>query len=176
METKRVVITGTFGSGKTTFVQTASEIEVVSIERPITDEKSAQKETTTVALDFGRIVLDSNLDLHLYGTPGQDRFDFMWEILVHGASAYIVLVAANQPNSLEQARQIITFMSQQAQVPMMIGLTHMDSSEALTPEEIMLGLGYEENFPSFIIVNPRDKASTVEALFTLKNLLTSGTN
>lgn len=174
METKRVVITGAFGTGKTTFVQTASEIDVVTIERPITDQKSTFKETTTVALDFGRLVLDSNLDLHLYGTPGQDRFDFMWEILVHGASAYIVLVAADQPNSFEQARQIISFMNQQVQVPMMIGLTHMDSPEALTPQEIMLGLGYQENHPTFVTVNPRDKASTIEALDVLKNLLTLG--
>jgi len=175
MESKRIVVTGTVGVGKSTFVKTVSEPEAITIERKITDEIFPLKKKTTVALDFGQLVLDSQLDLHIYGTPGQSRFDFMWDILIHAASAYIVLVAASQPSGFEPTREIISFINQRAQLPMLIGLTHTDCSGALSPEEIMNCLGYikEENRPLFIKVNPRDRTSILEALVLLISLLDS---
>ncbi|MGQ4648521.1 ATP/GTP-binding protein [Lyngbya aestuarii] len=175
MESQRIVVTGTVGVGKSTFVKTVSELEVIAIERKITDQILPLKEKTTVALDFGQVRLSSQLDLHIYGTPGQSRFDFMWDILIHAASAYIVLVAANQPNVFQPTREILSFINQRVQIPMLIGLTHMDCPEALSPEEIMNSLGYinEENRPLFINVNPRDKTSTLEALVLLTSLLDS---
>ena len=91
MQTVKMVVTGPFNAGKTQFIQSVSEIDVVSTERKIssTTEKSV-KGTTTVAMDFGRITVDEDLVLYLFGTPGQKRFDFMWEILSEGMLGFIV--------------------------------------------------------------------------------------
>ena len=77
MQTVKMVVTGPFSSGKTEFIQTVSEIDVVSTERKISSEAEKIKESTTVAMDFGRITVDDNLVLYLFGTPGQKRFDFV---------------------------------------------------------------------------------------------------
>lgn len=169
MKKFRVVITGTVGAGKTTFVKTASDIEVVEIERDITEERISVKEKTTVAFDFGKLVLGENMDLHIYGTPGQSRFDFMWDILIKGADYYILLVAANQPNGFSYAREILNFMNERVQVPFMIGMTHLDCPDALSPEEIAesLGIANTENFPPIVAVNPHVKNSVIEALSVL---------
>ena len=80
----KVVVTGPFAAGKTTLIRTISEITVLSTERGITDSTRKRKAETTVAMDFGRITIDRDLVLYLFGTPGQDRFDFMWVILGEG--------------------------------------------------------------------------------------------
>ena len=92
MQTVKMVVTGPFNAGKTEFIQSVSEIDVVSTERKIssTAERSV-KESTTVAMDFGRITVDEDLVLYLFGTPGQKRFDFMWEILSEGMLGFIVM-------------------------------------------------------------------------------------
>ena len=173
MANLRVVVTGPGGAGKSTFVRTASEIEVVEIERKITDKISPFKEQTTVAFDFGRLVLDANRDLHIYGTPGQSRFDFMWDILIKGADAYILLVAANQPGSIAYARDILLFMNQRVKVPMIIGLTHRDCVGALSAEEMInvLGLINDKTSPLVVAVNPNVKSSVIEALKVLLGLI-----
>ncbi len=87
MQTLKIVVTGPFASGKTQFIQTISEIDVVATERKISGESERIKNATTVAMDFGRITIDEDLILYLFGTPGQRRFNFMWEILSEGCSA-----------------------------------------------------------------------------------------
>ena len=88
----KIVITGPFGAGKTTLIRTISEITVLSTERELSsaDEARADKAQTTVAMDFGRIGIDSDLVLYLFGTPGQDRFEFMWEVLGEGMLGYVL--------------------------------------------------------------------------------------
>ncbi len=98
MQTVKMVITGPFSAGKTEFIRTISEIDVVSTERKISsDAEKSQKEATTVAMDFGRITVDDDLVLYLFGTPGQKRFDFMWEILSEGMLGFIVIVDSSRP-------------------------------------------------------------------------------
>ena len=77
----KVVITGPFAAGKTTLIRTISEITVLSTERGITASTRSRKNETTVAMDFGRITIDRELVLYLFGPPGQERFDCRWEIL-----------------------------------------------------------------------------------------------
>ena len=102
----KVVVTGPFAAGKTTLIRTISEITVLSTERGITDSTRKRKAETTVAMDFGRITIDRDLVLYLFGTPGQERFDFMWEILGEGMIGYLLLVDADREDSVEQAAAI----------------------------------------------------------------------
>ena len=99
MQTVKMVVTGPFNAGKTEFIRSVSEIEVVSTERKITSDAERVKEQTTVAMDFGRISIDENLVLYLFGTPGQRRFDFMWEILSEGMLGFIVMVDSARPET-----------------------------------------------------------------------------
>lgn len=174
MKTMRSVIAGTVGAGKSTFVRTLSEIEVVNTDRTASDDTLVLKPETTVALDFGRLALSPNMNLHIYGTPGQARFDFMWDLLIQNAHTYILLVAAHRPNEFHYAREIISFINQRVQIPMLIGLTHMDCPGALASEDILMTLGYnmhEKNCPPIVNVNPKDRTSVIEALLILMALL-----
>ena len=103
MQTVKMVVTGPFSAGKTEFIQSVSEIDVVSTERKISSaaERSV-KEATTVAMDFGRITVDEDLVLYLFGTPGQKRFDFMWEILSEGMLGFIVMVDSTRPETFRE--------------------------------------------------------------------------
>jgi hypothetical protein len=173
MKTMRIVVAGTPGAGKSTFVRTISEIEVVDTERAATDETGLLKKKTTVAFDFGRVSFGSIMELQIYGTPGQSRFNFMWDFLIKNAHTYILLVAANRPDDVHYARQILSFMNQRAKIPMIVGLTHTDCPGACSQEELMMRLGYmnDRHRPPIVHVNPTMRASVNEALMTMMALL-----
>ncbi len=118
----KIVVTGPFAAGKTTLIRTISEITVLSTEKDITDSTRSRKAETTVAMDFGRITIDRDLVLYLFGTPGQDRFDFMWEILGEGMLGYILLVDTSRPESLEEAVAILAAFRRMARVPFVVAL------------------------------------------------------
>ncbi len=118
----KIVVTGPFAAGKTTLIRTISEITVLSTEREITDETRSRKAGTTVAMDFGRITIDRELVLYLFGTPGQDRFDFMWEILGEGMLGYVLLVDAEREESLAEALSILDAFRRMARVPFVVAL------------------------------------------------------
>ena len=113
----KVVVTGPFAAGKTTLIRTISEITVLSTERGVTDSTRRRKAETTVAMDFGRITIDRDLVLYLFGTPGQDRFDFMWEILGEGMIGYLLLIDADRADSIEEAVGIHEAFRRMARVP-----------------------------------------------------------
>jgi uncharacterized protein len=169
MEIMRLVVTGPVGAGKSTFIRSVSEIEVVDTDRRATDETLMLKKRTTVAFDFGRLQFGPEMALHLYGTPGQSRFDFMWDILIRKAHAYILLVAAHRPHEFRSARRILGFMKQRSQIPMIIGLTHTDCPGAWDAENIAIALGYLDanRCPPIIRVNPNQAASVAEAVIAL---------
>lgn len=165
----RLVVTGPVGAGKSTFIRSVSEIEVVDTDRQATDETADLKPKTTVAFDFGRLQFGPAMALHLYGTPGQSRFDFMWDILIKQAHAYVLLVAAHRPAEFRYARRIATFMNQRRQLPMVVGLTHTDCPNAWQSENIAIALGYinPQTRPPFITVNANEQASVAQAIVTL---------
>jgi small GTP-binding protein len=139
----KIVVTGPFAAGKTTLIRTISEITVLSTEKGITDETRSRKSDTTVAMDFGRITIDRDLVLYLFGTPGQDRFDFMWEILGEGMLGYVLLVDATRPDSLDEAVGILEAFRKMAHVPFVVGLNRADgmdeADEARVREVLDLG-------------------------------------
>lgn len=169
MEIMKLVVTGPVGAGKSTFIRTVSEIDVVDTDRKATDEIASLKTTTTVAFDFGRLQIAPDAALHLYGTPGQERFDFMWDMLIQNANAYILLVAAHRAYDFRFARRIITFMNQRQPLPMILGITHADHEDAWSVEDITIALGLSkvETRPPIITVNPNHFESSVQAVITL---------
>ena len=169
MEIMRLVVTGTVGAGKSTFIRSVSEIAVVDTDRVATDETAAFKKKTTVAMDFGRLQFAPEMALHLYGTPGQSRFDFMWDILIRKAHAYILLVDAHKPKDFREARKLLAFMQQRVDIPMLVGLTHMDCKGAWSAENVAIALGFvdENNRPPFVTLNANQRDSVIEALIAL---------
>jgi uncharacterized protein len=169
MEIMNLVVTGTVGAGKTTFIRSVSEIEVVDTDRKATDDVANLKQNTTVSMDFGTLQFGDEMALHIYGTPGQTRFDFMWEILIERAHAYVLLIAAHRPSEFHHARRIMNFMNRQAQIPMIIGLTHSDCEGAWSREDIALALGYQEitQQPPIVLVDANDGESVAMSLVAL---------
>jgi len=144
METVKMVITGPFAAGKTEFIKSISEISVVRTERKISSaSEMAIKDETTVALDFGRITVDEELVLYLFGTPGQRRFDFMWEILSEGMLGFIVMVDSTRPETFREARRILGTFKSYARTPFVIAANKQDHEDAWEPNDmkIVLKLG-----------------------------------
>jgi uncharacterized protein len=167
MQLMRLVVAGTVGAGKTTFIRTVSEIAVVDTDRPATDNTALLKKNTTVAFDFGKVTFGSEMTLHIYGTPGQSRFDFMWDLLIQKAHAYILLVPAHRPEEFRYGRQILAFMNQRSAVPMLIGVTHTDCEGAWSLEDVGFAVWGSEQQPPIVPVNANDKVSVTEALIKL---------
>ena len=140
MQTVKMVVTGPFNAGKTEFIQSVSEINVVSTERKITSAAERVKETTTVAMDFGRITVDQDLVLYLFGTPGQKRFDFMWEILSEGMLGFVVMVDSTRPETFREARSILETFRAYAPTPYVVAANKQDLPDAWELDDIRLAL------------------------------------
>jgi small GTP-binding protein len=144
MQTVKMVVTGPFSAGKTVFIGTVSEIDVVSTEKNISAEAEKIKKTTTVAMDFGRITVDDDLVLYLFGTPGQKRFDFMWEILSEGMLGFIVMVDSARPETFREARSILETFRAYAPTPYVVAANKQDSEDAWDLEDIRIALRVED--------------------------------
>jgi small GTP-binding protein len=140
MQTVKMVVTGPFNAGKTEFIQTVSEIDVVSTERKISSEAEKIKEATTVAMDFGRITVDDELVLYLFGTPGQKRFDFMWEILSEGMLGFIVMVDSTRPETFREARGILETFRAYAPTPYVVTANKQDIEDAWDIDDMRIAL------------------------------------
>jgi small GTP-binding protein len=142
-----MVITGPFSSGKTEFIRSISEIDVVSTEKGISDEtaESRVKDNTTVAMDFGRITVDEDLVLYLFGTPGQRRFDFMWEILAEGMLGFVVMVDSSKPETFREAKSILETFRAYAPTPYVVAANKQDHPEAWDTEDLRIALRIEED-------------------------------
>ena len=141
MQTVKMVVTGAVGSGKSRFIRTISEIEVVATERRASDQETRRiKPETTVAMDFGRITVSDDIVLHLFGTPGQRRFDFMWEILSEGMLGLIVLVDSTRPETFRETLRIIDFFNAYRPMPFVVAANKQDQENAWTPEEVRYAL------------------------------------
>ena len=160
------MITGPFAAGKTTLIRTISEITVLSTERGISDSTKSRKNETTVAMDFGRITIDRELVLYLFGTPGQERFDFMWEILGEGMLGYVLLLDADRPDSLAEATGILEAFRRMARVPFVVALNRTTGVDEMEEARIRQTLRIDTNVP-LVPCDATDKESVKAVLLAL---------
>jgi small GTP-binding protein len=166
MQTVKMVVTGPFSSGKTQFIQTVSEIDVVATERKISSESERIKDTTTVAMDFGRITVDDDLVLYLFGTPGQKRFDFMWEILSEGMLGFVVMVDSSRPETFREARRILETFRAYAPTPYVVTANKQDLEDSWDPEDMRIALRLSSDVKLLPCI-ATDKESVKNALLEL---------
>jgi len=174
MQTVKIVITGPFSAGKTQFIQTISEIDVVATERNISRAQERVKAQTTVAMDFGRITVDEDLVLYLFGTPGQRRFDFMWEILAEGMLGFVVLLDSVRSETFREARSILDTFRSYAPVPYVVATNKQDLEDAWLPEDLRIALRIPQEIKVLpCVATDRESVQRVvlELLFSVLELL-----
>ena len=170
MQTVKMVVTGPFNSGKTQFIQSVSEIDVVSTERKISSDAERVKESTTVAMDFGRITVDAELVLYLFGTPGQKRFDFMWEILSEGMLGFVVMVDSTRPETFREAKSILETFRAYAPTPYVVAANKQDHDDAWAIDDLRIALRLAPEVKLIpCVATDREKVKTVllELLYSI---------
>lgn len=123
----KIIFAGPVGAGKTTAIGAISDIAPVTTDARASDMTLNRKDTTTVALDYGVLMLDESTKVHLYGTPGQERFDFMWDILSHGGIGLILLLDNTRTNPVKDLQFFLNaFRDMLKDAPLVIGVTKTD--------------------------------------------------
>lgn len=144
----KIVITGTYGVGKSQFVQTASEQEFIDNDVPVSRQSErGVKNHTTTAFDFGAVTLGEQYHLQLYGTPGQERFDFLREELLSNSVGYIILVDSCYPDQLAETAYMIQNFTEITDIPFIVAANKQDQPGALSPEYIRHRLGIPNAIP-----------------------------
>ena len=142
----KVLIVGPFNAGKTEFVRAASDIPIVTTDQPISNYLRSVKDETTVAMDYGQARVGEHL-FHLYGTPGQPRFDFMLDVLSQGIDAAIMLVDSTDRRSFPEARRLLRFLRRKGRVPLLLVASKQDEHGSVSAESIGQSLRLPDDVP-----------------------------
>ncbi len=143
----KVIITGPVGSGKTTAVNSLSDRNAMLTDAVVSDADQMtkkRKKTTTVAMDYDVIRLDDHM-VHVYGTPGQERFDFMWDILSQGMLGFVVMVDSTKPETFREAKRILETFESYASTPYVVAANKQDVEDAWEPEDLRIILRLKPN-------------------------------
>jgi signal recognition particle receptor subunit beta len=166
----KFVVSGGFGAGKTTFVGSISEVPPLRTEAAMTSvgtdvdarKGSLAKTTTTVAMDFGRLTVDEQLVMYLFGTPGQERFGFMWENITSGALGAVILVDTDR---LDQSFPAVDHFEAKG-IPFVVAVNRFDGARRHSLDEVRAALGVGEHVP-VVDCDARQTGSAKAVLLTL---------
>lgn len=165
-----ILFTGPMGAGKTTAIEKLSEIDVVRTEAANTERQVADKATTTVALDYGEIVLDDEDKVRLYGIPGQRRFDFMWTILKERAKGMVLLVHNDADDPIARAVEYLgEFADLYAKGGVVVGITRTDvqAGPSIADYAAALAVAHPDKIVPIYTVDPRQRDQMRTLLMTL---------
>ena len=170
----KIVVAGGFGVGKTTFVGAISDIKPLSTEAAMTtygegiDDRGhvSTKTTTTVAMDFGRVAVDDAIVLYMFGTPGQDRFGFMWNDLIHGALGAVVLVDSRR---IEDSFPALDYFESRS-VPFVVAVNRFGGQMFHTVDEVREALSISTHVP-VVTTDARGRVAVKETVLSLLDVV-----
>lgn len=167
MHEYKIVVLGTMGAGKSTAIAALADGHVVNTDVANTDARS-DKRSTTVAMDYADVNLPNGDRLRIFGTPGQERFSFIWPILLEGASGAVVMVDASAPSALEDLERYLQVLQEHAPgVPAVIGLSKIDLATELDPELYYERLRLRDLKLAIVPVDARDAEQMFDVLDVL---------
>jgi small GTP-binding protein len=173
MQQLKIVVTGSYAAGKTQFINSISDIETVNTDfETTTSEERELKSQTTVALDFGTIAINDELLLYLFGTPGQERFDYMWEHLAMGCLGYVIMVDSCRPAKFKETIGLMQRFATITDAPFVVAANKQDDPAALPPSYVRRRLNVPRHIPVLPCVGT-DRESVKTVLLTLLEHITA---
>lgn len=162
----KILVSGPFAAGKTTFIRSISDITALSTERQVSDGSARIKAGTTVAMDFGRVRLPAGPALHLFGTPGQSRFDFMWEVLSEGMLGLVLIVDGSRPETFPDAANIARSIRARSNAPVVLAVTRVAGLDEVSAQRWRSAMGLPVGTP-VVACDARDRDSVKGVLLAL---------